>query len=98
MVVEAEWNAKELTHNGGRSSNSEMTNLSTSKTTRFLKSHNKEKILKLNQLVLPITMVKSTRNGRLSLLDKTVRLLPRERMKNKDSISTDHSTSDLECQ
>jgi hypothetical protein len=97
MVVAARWRSKEPTHNGGRSSSSEAANLLTSKTTRLLKSQIKEKMLKLNQLLLPTIMVKNTRNGMLLMLKMLTRFLPRDLMSNLVSRSTDHSILDQEC-
>jgi len=98
MEVPLRWRSKEPTHNGGRSSSSEVTNLLTSKTTRLLKSQTKERMLKLKELLLLTTMDKLTRNGMLPMLKMLVMLEPRESIKTKVSISIDHSTSDLECQ
>jgi hypothetical protein len=98
MEVEARWRSKAPTHNGGRSSSSEATNLLTSKTTRLLKSQTKERMLKLKESLLLITMDNSTRNGMSLILIMLQISLPRELITNLVSISTDHSTSDLECQ
>jgi hypothetical protein len=98
MVVAARWRSKAPTHNGGRSSSSEATNLLTSKTTRLLKSQTKERMLKLKESLLLITMDNSTRNGMLLTLIMLQISLPRDSTSNLDSKSIDHSTSDPECQ
>jgi hypothetical protein len=56
------------------------------------------KMLKLNQLSSGRAMVEETRNGKLSMLIKLKSLIPRDSTKILVSKSTDHSTSDQECQ
>jgi hypothetical protein len=57
-----------------------------------------ERMLKLNQLLFGRIMVERTRNGMSSILIKLLRRILRDLIKNTDSKSTDHSTSDQECQ
>jgi hypothetical protein len=98
MEVPPRWRFKEPTQDGGRSSNTEATNLLTSKTKRLLKSQTKERMLKLKELLLLITMDSSTRNGMLLTLIMLLTSLPRDSTSNLDSKSIDHSISDPECQ
>jgi len=77
MVAEARWKYKALTHNGGRSSNTEPNNSSTSRTVKLL-MYQEVKMLKLNQLLLTTDTTEETRNGKLSMLIKQLPLKPRE--------------------
>jgi len=97
MVVARRWKSKEPIHNGGRSSNTEVTNSSTSRTKRYLMLK-EEEMQKLNQLLSGIAIKERTRDGKLSMLRMLESLRLRDSMKNSASISTDHSTSDQECQ
>ena len=53
---------------------------------------------KLERLLSDLTMVKLKQNGMSSILTKLPRMRLRDSIKNSVSISTDHSTSDQECQ
>jgi hypothetical protein len=97
MVAEARWKYKAPTHNGGRSSSTEANNSSTSRTEKLLMLK-VEKMLKLNQSSSGTAITERTRDGKLFMLRMQERLRPRDSMKNLASISTDHSTSDQECQ
>ena len=77
MVVARRWKSKEPTLNGGRSSNTEENNSSTSRTVKLL-MYQVEKILKLNQLLLTTDITEETRNGKSYMLIKLQLLRPRE--------------------
>jgi len=77
MVVARRWKSKAPTLNGGRSSNTEENNSSTSRTAKLL-MYQVEKMLKLNQLLLTRDTTEETRNGKLSMLIKHQLLRPRE--------------------
>jgi hypothetical protein len=86
------------THNGSRSSSIKTTNSSTPERTKRFSMSQVERMLKLNQLLFGRIMVERTRNGTSSILIKLLRRILRDLIKNTDSKSTDHSTSDQECQ
>jgi hypothetical protein len=77
MVAEARWRFKEPTHNGGRSSNTELNNSSTSRTVKLLMLK-EQKMLKLNQLLLIKFMTERTRNGKSFMSRMLIRLRPRD--------------------
>ena len=56
------------------------------------------KTKKVKQLELTITTTRPTKNGEYSILTRQRRLKLRVLMKNSVSISTDHSTLDLDFQ
>lgn len=97
MVEEARWKFKAPTHNGGRSSNTEVTNSSMSKTRRYLMLK-EPKMRKHNQLLSTRATLVRIKDGTSFILIKQRRFQPKATMKNSDSISIDHSISDQECQ
>jgi hypothetical protein len=73
------------------------TNSSTGPTTRSLKLR-EAKMKKVQQLEYLVTIVVETNNGKLFTLMKLTRIERRVLMTNSVSISTDHFTSDQDCQ
>jgi hypothetical protein len=85
------------TLDGSRSSGTEETTSSISRTRRFLISI-KEKTLKDKKLLSGTDITELTRDGQLSMLIRLERSKPRVTTEDSDSTSADHSTSDQECQ
>jgi len=84
------------TQDGSRSSNMNQSSSQTSKV-RYLMLQ-VQRIMKVNQLLCGARMVEQTRDGQLFMLINQPRSKIRELTMNSDSMSTDHSTSDLDFQ
>jgi len=89
------------TQDGSRYSNFKENSLSIQPITRYLMSKalrmRKDKRFKL-QIETTKRVVQPTKDGRSFMLIRLMLLEPRASTKNSDSTSTDHSTSDPECQ
>jgi len=90
MVEAKRWKFKPLTPIGGRSSSMKVNNSSTSKMEKHLmyiqeKTKKEEKLSSTTSIPIP------TKNGRLSILMKLIRLRRKEWFKNSDCMPTDHS-------
>jgi hypothetical protein len=83
--------------NGGKSGGEEDNTSLTSRTIRHLMSIN-QRMLKDNRLLHGRNTMDLTRDGELSMLTQQRKKEQVDGIKNTDSTSTEHSTSDQECQ
>jgi hypothetical protein len=83
--------------NGGKSGGEEDNTSLTSRTIRHLMS-SKERMLKDKRSLLGKNTMDLTRDGELCMLTQQRKKEQADGIKNTDSISIDHSTSDQECQ
>jgi len=88
-----------LTHNGSKSLDMKLiTSAQLMQEEENVLKFNMVKMLRLNQLCTLTEMTRSNRDGTLFMLTKLKKNKQRDLPKTGDSISTDHSISDLDSQ
>jgi len=97
MVQALECKSQLPTPTGGNFSDLKVSSLSTGRTIRYLMSM-VVKMRKVDQPKSGPNMVELTRDGRFFILISNQRFQPKDSIKNSDSTSTDHSTSDQDFQ